>query len=302
MPIRDSPTLNPIYSNPLRPLASHSGIVPVSDIPLPGSVPYVIIGVISSPLNVYSLSNTASESVYSLLHFSTAAAKGELVSPILPVGAYFLPIIYLYVFLSGAIRPPLAPISILILQTVILPSILIFSNTSPAYSTKWPVPPAVPTFDIIYKITSFGVTFAARVPFMVILICLGLFCSKVWVARTISTSLVPMPKAIEPKAPWVAVWLSPHTIVIPGWVIPCSGPITCTIPCPGVSILKYSMPNSLQFFPSVSTGILQESSSIGLSWFVVGILWSAVANVWFGLKGFNPFSLSPVNAWGLVTS
>ena len=35
-------------------------------------------------------------------------------------------------------------------------------------------------------------------------------------ASTCSTSLVPMPKASAPKAPWVAVWLSPHTIVMPG--------------------------------------------------------------------------------------
>ena len=40
-----------------------------------------------------------------------------------------------------------------------------------------------------------------------------------------------MPKASAPKAPWVEVWLSPQTIVSPGWVIPSSGPITCTIPC-----------------------------------------------------------------------
>ena len=39
-------------------------------------------------------------------------------------------------------------------------------------------------------------------------------------ARTISTSLVPIPKASAPNAPWVAVWLSPQTIVMPGWVRP----------------------------------------------------------------------------------
>ena len=131
---------------------------------------------------------------------------------------------------------------------------------------------------------------------MVMRICLGLFCSRVWVARTISTSLVPMPKAIEPNAPWVAVWLSPHTIVIPGWVIPLSGPITCTIPCPGSSILKYLIPNSSQFCPNVSTGILQLGSSIGFSCPIVGMLWSAVANVCPGRKGFKPFSLKPVKA------
>ena len=35
-------------------------------------------------------------------------------------------------------------------------------------------------------------------------------------ARTCSTSLVPMPKASAPKAPWVLVWLSPQTIVSAG--------------------------------------------------------------------------------------
>ena len=53
---------------------------------------------------------------------------------------------------------------------------------------------------------------------------------RVWVASTCSTSLVPMPNASAPNAPWVDVWLSPHTIVMPGWVRPSSGPITCTMP------------------------------------------------------------------------
>ena len=47
---------------------------------------------------------------------------------------------------------------------------------------------------------------------------------------TCSTSLVPMPKASAPKAPWVEVCESPQTIVMPGWVTPSSGPITCTMP------------------------------------------------------------------------
>ena len=44
------------------------------------------------------------------------------------------------------------------------------------------------------------------------------------------TSEVPIPNAKHPNAPCVAVLLSPHTIVVPGSVNPCSGPITCTIP------------------------------------------------------------------------
>jgi hypothetical protein len=37
--------------------------------------------------------------------------------------------------------------------------------------------------------------------------------------------------ASAPKAPCVAVWLSPHTTVVPGRVKPCSGPTMCTMPC-----------------------------------------------------------------------
>jgi len=54
--------------------------------------------------------------------------------------------------------------------------------------------------------------------------------SRVWVASTISTSDVPMPNASAPKAPWVAVCESPHTMVMPGWVRPSSGPMTWTMP------------------------------------------------------------------------
>ena len=44
-------------------------------------------------------------------------------------------------------------------------------------------------------------------------------------ARTCSTSDVPIPWAKAPNAPCVEVWLSPQTIVKPGSVKPCSGPI-----------------------------------------------------------------------------
>ena len=43
---------------------------------------------------------------------------------------------------------------------------------------------------------------------------------RVWVASTCSTSEVPIPCASAPNAPWVAVWLSPQTMVMPGWVQP----------------------------------------------------------------------------------
>ena len=48
----------------------------------------------------------------------------------------------------------------------------------------------------------------------------GRRCRRHCVASTCPTSLVPMPKASAPNAPWVEVWLSPQTMVMPGWVSP----------------------------------------------------------------------------------
>ena len=78
---------------------------------------------------------------------------------------------------------------------------------------------------------SFAVTPGASVPSTVIAIVLNGLSGSVWVASTCSTSLVPMPKASAPNAPWVEVCESPQTIVIPGWVSPSCGPTTCTMPC-----------------------------------------------------------------------
>ena len=64
---------------------------------------------------------------------------------------------------------------------------------------------------------------------------------------------MPIPNAREPKAPWVAVWLSPHTITVPGCVKPCSGPIIWTIPCRLSLTSNKFIPNSLQLFLKVST-------------------------------------------------
>ena len=73
---------------------------------------------------------------------------------------------------------------------------------------------------------------------------LAFFWISVCVASTCSTSDVPMPCASAPNAPCVEVWLSPQTMVVPGSVKPCSGPITCTMPWRLSISLKYSMPNS----------------------------------------------------------
>jgi len=73
------------------------------------------------------------------------------------------------------------------------------------------------------------------------------------VASTCATSLVPMPKANAPNAPWVLVWLSPQTTVVPGSVSPISGPITWTIPCCSLVSECSSMPNRAQFSSSAAS-------------------------------------------------
>ncbi len=71
---------------------------------------------------------------------------------------------------------------------------------------------------------SLAVTPAGRRPSTRISIVRGRFWSKHWVASTWATSDVPMSKASAPKAPWVLVWLSPQTMVMPGWVKALLGP------------------------------------------------------------------------------
>ena len=126
--------------------------------------------------------------------------------------------------------PARAPASIDMLHTVMRPSMESARMASPAYSMTWPVPPAVPISPMMARMMSLAVTPSGSLPSTVTRMFLAFFCVSVWVASTCSTSLVPMPCASAPKAPWVEVWLSPHTMVVPGSVKPCSGPITCTMP------------------------------------------------------------------------
>ena len=75
---------------------------------------------------------------------------------------------------SGAIRPARAPASIVILHTVILPSIESVLIISPVYSITWPVAPAVPIFPIIASTTSFADTPLGILPSTLTSIVLGL--------------------------------------------------------------------------------------------------------------------------------
>ena len=80
------------------------------------------------------------------------------------------------------------------------------------------------------RIASFGLTPAGSVPSRLTAIVLNGASGRVWVASTCSTWLVPMPKASAPNAPCVEVCESPQTMVMPGWLSPSCGPITCTMP------------------------------------------------------------------------
>ena len=102
------------------------------------------------------------------------------------------------------------------LQTVIRPSIERLRMAEPRYSMMCPMPPPVPIRPMTASTMSLAVTPAGSSPSMVTAMVDGRCWGRVWVARTCSTSLVPMPKARAPNAPWVDVWLSPHTMVIPG--------------------------------------------------------------------------------------
>ena len=198
--------------------------------------------------------------------------------------------------------PALAPASIDMLHTVMRPSIERARMASPRYSAMWPMPPPVPMRPRMARMMSLAVEPAGSTPSTVTASVLALGWGSVWVARTCSTSLVPMPNASAPNAPCVEVWLSPQTMVMPGSVSPCSGPMMWTMPWPGSPIGWISMPNSAQLARSVSTCLREIGSAISRCVSAVGTLWSSVAMVRSGRRTGRPASRRPSNAWGLVTS
>ncbi len=198
--------------------------------------------------------------------------------------------------------PERAPASMAMLHTVMRPSTDRARMVLPANSMAWPVPPAVPITPIICNTTSFAVQPKGNSPSTLMSMFLFFFISSVWVARTCSTSEVPMPKAKAPMAPCVLVCESPQTTVIPGSVAPCSGPITCTIPW-RMSFMRNSViPKVSQFLSRVSTCNLETGSAMpsALSW--VGTLWSATARLALKRHGLRPARVRPSKACGLVTS
>lgn len=108
----------------------------------------------------------------------------------------------------------------------------------PSYSITWPVPPAVPITPMMCSTRSLEVMPTGSSPRTEMRMFFAGFCTIVCVASTCSTSDVPMPNASAPNAPCVAVCESPQTMVMPGSVKPCSGPIMCTTPCRSSPIPK----------------------------------------------------------------
>ena len=149
---------------------------------------------------------------------------------------------------------------------------------------------------------SFAVSSGPSSPSTVTAIAAGLTWRSVCVASTCSTSLVPMPKASVPNAPWVEVWLSPQTIVMPGWVSPSCGPMTCTMPCSMLPSGYRVTPWTSAFRRSRAICSAASGSAMGRSRPMVGTSWSIVATVRSGRRTFRPASSRPSNACGEVTS
>ena len=109
-----------------------------------GVVPHVTCGLSLSAATVISRSNVAPSSVCRSLQpgwTSTLRSRSHA-----------------NVVSSGAIMPARPPPSIVMLQTVIRPSIVSASMAGPANSTTCPVAPATPIWPIVPRMRSFAVT------------------------------------------------------------------------------------------------------------------------------------------------
>ena len=112
-----------------------------------------------------------------------------------------------------------------------------------------------------------------------------------------------MPCASAPKAPCVEVWLSPQTMVVPGSVKPCSGPIDVHDALALIElVVVFDAEVACAFLASVSTWMRLSSSLMPWLRSEVGMLWSTTASVFSGARTLRPARRRPSNACGLVTS
>ena len=158
------------------------------------------------------------------------------------------------------------------LQSVMRSSMLMASMTEPPYSWAKPRPPLAPSNPMRYRATSLAVTPGASCPLTLMRRTFNGLMARLCVASTSRTWVVPMPMAMDPKAPWVAVWESPQTIVMPGWVMPSSGPTMWTIPWLPVGRSKKRMPFSAQFLRSSRIMASARESAKGSCWLSVGMM------------------------------
>jgi hypothetical protein len=107
-----------------------------------------------------------------------------------------------------------------------------------------------------------------------------------------------MPCASAPKAPWVEVWLSPQTMVVPGGVRPAPAHDVAT-PCARQARrhIRPELARSGQFLDLLAA--LWLSIPPLRQW--SGYLWSTTASVLCGAH-FAPDSRKPSKTYGLVTS
>ena len=136
-------------------------------------VPQVTCGTISAAFKTISLSYLAPGSDGNVFQYATACSNEPA------FGDIGFPLRYSKVTSSGAIIPALAPASIAILHTVMRDSIDNDVTASPANSITCPVPPAVPIFPIIARMTSFAVTPSGNSPSTVTRMFFAGFWSRV---------------------------------------------------------------------------------------------------------------------------
>ena len=143
------------------------GMIPLMGRTCAGFVPQLTCGdnVVASITT--STSNCAPSSVRRFFHAATAASQSA------PFGACSRPLRYSNVVSSGAIRPAFAPASMLMLQTVMRPSMESARIAEPRYSMTWPMPPPVPILPMIARMMSFAVTPSGASPSTVIDIHFG---------------------------------------------------------------------------------------------------------------------------------
>ena len=103
-----------------------------------------------------------------------------------------------------------------------------------------------------------------------------------------------MPKASAPNAPWVAVWLSPQTTVMPGQGQPLLGSDDVDDALAGVAHRVEADAELVGVAPQHLHLLARHGSATGWSMSVVGTLWSSVATVRSGRRTAPPGQAQPV--------